>query len=587
MSRPRSTRSRFEQRTMLFHLCAVALLLLLMLRLLDLQWLQYEGLFLQAEQNRINILPVMPTRGKMVDRFGKGLAVNHVSYQVTIIPERIEEMDQTLNFISGLLQWNENQYGYAVKQLKKARADRPVLIAERLSWKQVAPLSARLHRLHGVDVQAGTHRNYPYSRLTSHLVGYLSSANSQDVEHGFLPIEKVGRSGAERIFESQLHGSLGAQYEEVDAFGRRVGVLKQKPSVMGSTIRLSLDIELQEAAAKALGDRAGAVVVMDVHSGEILTLLSQPGIDSNKFILGLNTEQWQSWLKDERRPLLNRATQSSYPPASTFKVFISMAGLHQHLPLVNQRVYCPGYLELGDRKFRCWKKSGHGYMNLHDALVQSCDVYFYELGKKLGIKRMRSEAEQWGFGAQTGIQLRPESKGLAPGSGRKWYLGETVIAAIGQGKVTTTPLQMARFAAAIANGGELLKPRLLAGQPAEVMKQVDVLPEHLNRVRKAMRDVVASRKGTAHASLFQLPWEVAGKTGTAQVVTMPQDMEKKNASPDWHKDHAWFIGFAPYKAPSVAFAIFVEHGGHGGSAAGPIAAAIVRTLATRETLDKS
>ncbi|MFQ5355663.1 MAG: penicillin-binding protein 2 [Mariprofundaceae bacterium] len=586
MDRLRSTRGRFERRTMLFHLCAVALLLLLMIRLLDLQWFQYEGLFLQAEQNRINILPVIPTRGKIVDRFGKGLAINNVSYQVTIIPERVENMAQILSAVSGLLQWDEKHYERAARQLKKARADRPVLIAERLSWEQVAPLSARLHRLHGVDVQAGTHRHYPYARLTSHLIGYLSSANSQDVKHGFLPIEKVGRSGAEKIFESQLHGSLGAQYEEVDAFGRRVGVLKKKPSAMGNKIRLSLDIELQEAAAKALGDRAGAVVVMDVHTGEILTLLSQPGVDSNRFILGLDTEQWQSWLKDERQPLLNRATQSSYPPASTFKVFISMAGLSQHLPLINQRVYCPGYLELGDSKFRCWKKRGHGYMNMHDALVQSCDVYFYALGKQLGIKRMRSEAERWGFGAGTGIALQPESKGLAPGSGRKWYLGETVIAAIGQGKVTATPLQMARFAAAIANGGQLLKPQLLAGQAAELMRQIELQPEHMKRVQQAMRDVVASRKGTAHASLFQLPWEVAGKTGTAQVVAMPQDLEKKRSLKNWHKDHAWFIGFAPYKTPRIAFAIFVEHGGHGGSAAGPVAAAIVQTLAAREASNK-
>jgi penicillin-binding protein 2 len=582
MSSVLNVRGRFERRVLLFQFFGFMLLLLLMLHLIDLQWLQYEGLFLQAEQNRINVLPVLPTRGEIADRFGKGLAVNHVSYRVTIIPERVTNMEHVLSEVSDILHWNDRQYAKVNQKLAHARPDRPVLIAERLSWEEVAPLSARLHRLPGVDVQAGTHRYYPYATLTSHLIGYLSSANTRDIERGFLPIEKVGRSGAESIFEKRLHGQLGAQYEEVDAFGRRVGVLKQKPSTMGKAVRLSIDLELQETAAKALGERAGAVVVMDVQTGEILTLLSQPGIDSNQFILGLDPEQWQAWLHDARRPLLNRATQSAYPPASTFKLLVSMAGLHYHLPIVDQSVYCPGYMELGDSTFRCWKKIGHGHMNLHDAIVQSCDVYFYELGKQLGIKRMRSEAKLWGFGTPTGIDLHPEAKGLAPGFGRTWYQGETVIAAIGQGKVSATPLQMARFAAAIANGGKLLKPQLEAGHPPEVIRQIDISPEHLKRVREAMRDVVASRRGTAHAALAKLPWHVAGKTGTAQVVAMPQDTRKKHVTPDLHKDHAWFIGFAPYENPRIAFAIFVEHGGHGGSAAGPVAAAIVRTLAERE-----
>jgi len=572
-------RGRFERRVVLLYFVAFLFLLLLMLRLADLQLFQYEGLFLQGEHNRINVLPILPTRGEIVDRFGKGLAVNRVSYRATIIPERVPDMGQTLNEVAGILQWKDRQLIRVKKSLVNKRADRPVLIANRLTWGQAAPLSAHLHRLPGVDVQAGTHRYYPHSALTSHLIGYLSSANAQDIEQGFLSIEKVGRSGAEKTFEYRLHGKPGAQYEEIDALGRRVSVLRQTPPVMGNRVSLSLDLDMQEAAALALGDRTGAVVVMDIHTGEVLTLLSQPGFDSNKFILGLEEEQWRAWLEDERRPLLNRATQSVYPPASTFKLLVGIAGLKYHLPLVDHTVFCPGYLTVGKTTFHCWKKTGHGRKNLHDAIVQSCDVYFYNLGKQLGIDRLRSEAVEWGFGRPTGIQLQSEAAGLAPGFGRKWFMGDTIIASIGQGRISATPLQLARFAAAIANGGLLLKPQLEKGKPPEVVQRMEISPEHLNRIRKAMRDVVANHHGTAHATLSHLPWKVAAKTGTAQVIALPQNKKKEHATVDWHKDHAWLIGFAPYEDPRIAFAVLVEHGGHGGSAAGPVAAAIIQAAA--------
>jgi len=575
-------RSRFERRMLLLYAVVFLFLLLLMVRLIDLQWFQYEGLFLQGEHNRINVLPVLPTRGEIVDRAGRGLAVNRVSFRATIIPERVPNMEQTLGEVARILHWDSKQLIRIKKRLHRERADRPILLADRLSWSQAAPLSARLHRLPGVDVQAGTHRYYPHAALTSHLIGYLSSANAQDLAMGFLPIEAVGRSGAEKAFEHRLHGKLGAQYEEVDAFGRRVSVLKQKPPVMGKAVHLSLDLDLQEAAALALGNRTGAVVVMDVHTGEVLTLLSQPGFDSNKFILGLGEQQWRSWLEDARRPLLNRVTQSVYPPASTFKLLVGMAGLKYHLPLIDHGSFCSGYLKVGKSKFHCWKKTGHGRMNLHDAIVQSCDVYFYNLGKQLGIDRLRSNAREWGFGEQTGINLQSEAKGLAPGFGRKWFLGDTIIASIGQGRINVTPLQMARFAAAIANGGLLLKPQIEKGKAPEIVRRIGVTPENLDRVRQAMRDVVSDRHGTAHAALSHLPWSVATKTGTAQVIALPQNKKKNQVSVDWHRDHAWIIGFAPYKDPQIAFAVIVEHGGHGGSAAGPVAAAIIQAAAGKE-----
>jgi len=581
-------RNRFDRRLLFFRVMGVVLLLVLASRLVDLQWLRYEGLFLQAEQNRMNVVPILPTRGEIVDRNGSGLAVNHISWQLTLIPERAEHMDTLLADLQQTLHWGKARVKRILSRIRHARKDRPVLLADKLTWKQAAPIAARLHMLPGVNVRAGTHRFYPYGELTSHLLGYLSLAGPRDVRAGVLPTEKVGRSGVEHLFESLLHGRIGAQDEEVDAHGRRIRVFKRRPPLMGTRLRLSLDIGLQQAAARALGSRTGAVVVLDAQTGAVLALLSQPGFAPNRFITGLEAEQWKAWVDDKQHPLLNRALQAAYPPASTFKLLVGLAGLQHHAPLATGATQCPGYLELADRRLRCWKKKGHGHVGLHKALVQSCDVYFYELGDQLGMKDIRDEAELWGFGQHTGIRLTPEASGVIPGEvwrqggrTRKWFRGETMITAIGQGALNVTPLQLARFAAAIANGGKLLTPHLQADQPPEVARIIEIKPRYLDTIRKAMRGVVTEQHGTAHYPLLGLPWQVAGKTGTAQVIAKAQDDEQVSniAQQNRYKDHAWFMGYAPYKNPRIAFAVFVEHGGHGGSAAAPVAAAIVRAMA--------
>lgn len=585
------TRRRFERRITIFYVAMILLLMGLMGRMVILQWIEHEGFRLQADQNRVNVVPVLPTRGTISDRFGTGLAINHISYRVQIIPERVGDMAHTLSVLRELFDWSEHEQANIEKRLHKARSDRPALLQDKLQWQQVAPLSARLHHLPGVDIVAGTHRHYPHGELTSHLIGYLSLARENDLKSGYHPTEYVGRSGLERVLEAQLHGRPGSQREEVNAHGRRVAVLGKTAPQMGENIRSTLDIRLQQAASKALGERTGAVVVMDIQTGEVLTLLSQPGFDTNHFITGLEYEQWQQWLNDSRKPLLNRTTQAAYPPASTLKVVTGLAGLRHRIPLASGHSQCDGHLELADRNLRCWKRTGHQHVTLHSALVESCDVYFYELGDALGMPRLGDEIRLWGFGEKSDIILSPEARGYVPpheqtmrnGRTRSWYRGETMITAIGQGATTVTPLQMARFAAAIANGGRILKPRLIAGEAPEVVRQVPLDTEHLEQVRLAMRGVVAEAHGTAHAALARAPWQVAGKTGTAQVVAMAQDDEEKQDGPvlDRHKDHAWFMGYAPFDAPQIAMAVFVEHGGHGGSDAAPVAAAIVRELAGR------
>ncbi|MBL1352079.1 MAG: penicillin-binding protein 2 [Zetaproteobacteria bacterium] len=587
-----NVRARFETRITLLQLSLLLLMLILLSRMVYLQWMQHDGLMLQAEQNRLNVVPILPTRGSIQDRFGEGLAVNHVSYQISMMPERVNDMKKTMAQLIGFMHWSPRQIRRIQKRIKKSRKDRPVLLADKLTWQQIAPLSARLHHLSGIDVKAGTHRYYPYKALTSHLIGYLSLARPEDVRRGFLRSEHVGRSGLERIFEQRLHGVLGNQQEEVDAFNRRVAVLNQSPPRMGENIHLSLNIRLQQAAAKAMKGRTGAVVVMDVHTGEILTLLSTPGIDTNHFTLGLEKEEWSSWLNNPQRPLLNRTVQAAYPPGSTWKMVTAFAGLRHHSQLARGHTRCPGYVQLADRKLRCWKRTGHGKVNIHDALQHSCDVYFYELADQLGMPALRQEALAWGFGKKTGVLLPRESRGhlasplqqLSHGRKRTWVRGETMITGIGQGQTTVTPIQMARFAAAIANGGDILKPHLELGKAPEIIRHVKVNPDDLKRVREAMYAVANKPGGTAYYRLRHAAWKIAGKTGTAQVVAMSQDDAHKSKVPseDAHKDHAWFMGYAPYDHPKIAFAIVIEHGGHGGSAAGPVALAMIQELKDEE-----
>ncbi|MDQ7057348.1 MAG: penicillin-binding protein 2 [Ghiorsea sp.] len=582
-------RQRYDQRIYIFMVVLACLILLLLGRMVQLQWIQYTKHFTQSEDNRIHISPVLPTRGIMVDRFGQGLAVNEVSYKITLTPERVEDLPSTLLSLQQLLLWSDKQVQRIKKRIHASRADRAVLLLDQLPWQTVAPLAARLHHFSGVDVVAGTHRYYPHAVQTSHMIGYLSLVRDVDIKKGYLRMEYVGRSGLERIFEKRLHGHLGYRHEEVDAKGRRVSLLKTIAPVTGENIQLSLDVELQNVAAKALGTRTGAVVVMDVHTGEVLTLLSQPGYDSNKFITGLEVVQWKAWLNDAQRPLLNRTTQAAYPPGSTFKMIPSFAGLAQGIKLAKGSTQCPGYIELADRRIRCWKKQGHGHVDLHDALVHSCDVYFYEMGDALGMSRLTQEAKMWGFGERTGINLPPESKGLLPkerpGMGRRnWYRGETMITAIGQGAVTVTPVQMARFAAAIANGGRILQPLLEKNKPVHVVRKLDVKAAYLKIVRQGMRDVVAEVTGTAHRALARAKWTVAGKTGTAQVVMMAADDERTSSDAVHHQDHAWFMGYAPFEKPEIAVAVFVEHGGHGGSSAAPVARAVIDAWAEKQRL---
>jgi len=595
-------RQRFDVRMLLFYAAIPLLLGLLLFQIMRLQWFEHDKYMLQSEQNRLNLVPIVPVRGEITDINGKKLAMNRIAYRVSMIPESIEHLDQTIATLTRMLAWSPAKQARIRKRILHARRpDRPVLLDDKLQWHQVAPLVARLHHLPGLDVTAASYRQYPYAELTSHLIGYLSLARAHDIDAGYLTTEFIGRTGVERSFESVLHGHPGHQREEVDSRGRRVSVLKRTPPTMGKQLQLALDVDIQQAASDALGDRTGAVVVMDVHTGAIIAMLSKPGYNTNRFITGLESEQWQAWLTNPEKPLLNRATQATYPPASTFKLVTGMAGLRRGDRLASSSTTCPGFLQFSDRKLRCWKRTGHGQMTLHSALVQSCDVYFYQLGDQIGMGAISDEAHEWGLGDKTTIDLSTEARGTIPThrpymmaairdshtKRKKWFRGETMITAIGQGALTATPLQIARLAAAIANGGNILKPQLLANQPAEVLHRVSIRQEDLRKIQQAMRGVVTEAHGTARRVLSHALWPVAGKTGTAQVIKMSQHHKKAISQSELlrhNKDHAWFMGYAPYHNPQIAIAVLVEHGGHGGSAAGPVAAAIIAAMARKHPL---
>ncbi|MDQ6961088.1 MAG: penicillin-binding protein 2 [Mariprofundaceae bacterium] len=574
-----STRIGFEHRIALFYMILIVVIGLLALRMVQLQWVQHEQYSLQADDNRLNTIPLLSVRGEISDRNGKPLAINQTSYQLVVIPERVKDKKKLLAELSPWFQWDEKKQLRLLRKVKKDRADRPVILENKLDWEHIAPIAARLHQFPGLDVQVGTHRYYPYGFLVSHLMGYLSKTQKKHLDMGMLASEKIGSTGLERVWESSLHGQLGNQLEEVNARGRRIQVLDSKAPVMGSHVRASIDIELQQTAAAALGERNGAVVMMDVHTGEVLVALSMPSFDNNAFIQGFSHKQWKRWMDDERHPLLNRTTQAVYPPASTFKMLTSFAGLRHAVPLSHSETTCAGYIQLKTRRLRCWNRYGHGHVDMAKALMQSCDVYFYELSKQIGNQKLHDEALMWGFGEKTGIAI-PERKGSVPRV--KMYQGELMIAGIGQGSVTASPLQVARFAAAIANGGKVLRPQLQAGVKPEIIRQVDVSQASLDKVRKAMRTVVSTRGGTAYRVLSDTAVSVAGKTGTAQVVAMSQKSRKaKKNQLNHHKDHAWFMGYAPYENPRIAFAVIVEHGEHGGSTAGPIAKQVINHWAEK------
>ncbi len=575
--------------------------LCLWIRIWYLQVLEWQHLTGLAEDNYVQIVPLPANRGMIQDRNGETLVSIRPVFNLYLIPEDATVLGSSLDKLAQRISLDREKLQ---KKIAETRSFKKVLIKGDISREEVAFIEENSMSFPGIRIWAEPVRNYVFDSLASHTLGYLGEISKARLKSRKDPTYRqgdfIGISGLENVYESFLRGEKGYKEVEVDVSGRELKTLRKLPPKSGSSLVLTLDVKIQEEVEKLMAgaagqDMNGSVVVVKVQTGEVIAIISKPSFDPNKFAVGISSLDWKALVNGDGSPMENKSIHGQYPPGSTYKIVTALAGLEEGVIKPDTSIFCPGYFNLGAGRYRCWKKSGHGFMNLHDALVQSCDVYFYTIGHRLGINTIAKYAKNLGLGRATRLGLGHESKGVIPTTQWKllhkkepWHLGETISASIGQGFNLVTPMQQAILMTAVANGGVLLKPYLVKriegpdGQIQqeffpEIIGQFGVAPDHLEQVQNALRDVVNSAQGTGKESRLK-NIIVSGKTGTAQVVRMESDEElkKQEVVPVKHRDHAWFMAFAPYEQPVIAVAIIVEHGGHGGTTAGPIARKIFK-----------
>jgi penicillin-binding protein 2 len=534
-----------------------------------------------ADNNRLRRFPIRAPRGIVFDREGRPLAENVPSYNLLLEPDASTDLQSSLAFAAGILETEPAQLQRLLVAHRRERPVDPALVAENLTLAQVArfELASLEHPEFEIDVQQV--RLYRHREQTAHVLGYLAEAGPQDLASGaYERGAMIGRRGVESQFEPALRGKDGERVVVVDSRGRAVDEFPPAPPAPGSNLKLAIDLDLQQTAQRLLQDKVGAVVALDPRNGEILAMASAPSFDPNLFARRLRVDDWRRLVDDPLKPLQNRSVQNALSPGSTFKIVMATAGLAEHVVTPDTRFYCPGSAVFYGRRFRCWKPEGHGSVDLRLAIKHSCDVYFYNVGQRLGIERIAKYARLFGFGATTGVDVPGEKAGLVPDAAwsrrvrkQPWYLGETISVAIGQGPLLVTPLQMAVMMAEVANGGHRPTPRLV--EPAGPMHAVEGIPPWVWKpVREGLQMVVDS--GTGYAS--HVPGlSIAGKTGTVQVVAQHVRI-KANQMAFAQRDHAWFVSFAPVENPQLVVAVFIEHGGAGSQAAAPVAKGIYEEL---------
>ncbi len=571
------------------------LALILFARLVYLQIVSHRHYSTLSQENSVKPLPIPPVRGLILDRNGVVLAQNFPVLTLEITPYQVVNMKALLAELATVVTLNERD----LRNFERLRRSRPrfesLAIRTQLSEEEAARFAVNRHRFNGVELRARLQRHYPHGALAVHALGYVGRINEAEAESvdkaAYRGSQHIGKLGIEQSYEDILLGEVGAEKVETNAHGRAVRVLERIGPKAGYNLYLNLDVKLQAVAEQSLGQYKGAVVAIEPKTGAVLAFASTPTYDPNPFVNGIDTESYQALRDDPNKPLINRALYGRYSPGSTIKAFLGLAALEFNQN-PERTVFCPGWYSLpGDtHRFRCWKKDGHGAVNLHDAVVQSCDVYFYQLAVSLGIERMHGFLSGFGFGAKTGVDLNGESSGLLPSPawkkarGLPWYGGETVVTGIGQGPILVTPLQLASAMATLANRGVRLQPRLAHGfidpksrelrvfepQPLEPLALQDA--EHLEATLRNLTDVVHGAGGTARGIGWNAPYKIAGKTGTAQVKGIGQhEVYVEGAMPLHLRDHALFVSFAPVDDPQIAVAVIAENGGHGSSTAAPIA----------------
>lgn len=591
----------FKERAILSSIFVAGCFILLLVRLFDLQITNATHYQTLSDDNRVRVLPIAPTRGLILDRNGEILADNTPNYQLVITPLQVKNMSELIESLSAYINIQDHELDRFYKTIKRQQSFQQAPLKLKLTDEEVAKFAVNQHHFPGVEITAHSTRFYPQKNTFAHALGYVGRINEKELSaldsQNYQGTSHVGKLGIEKRYEKELHGMVGHKHVEINAQGRALRVLKTQPSIPGSDVQLSLVARLQEVAQDALGDESGAIVAIDPNNGDVLTFVSRPNYDPNAFVNGIGQLAYSALRDDKNRPLFNRALIGQYPPGSTVKPIVALAGLEYNITWPEKTMYAGPYFQLPgkERRYRDWKKGGHGVVNMYSAIAQSCDVYFYHLGEDLGIDRMHEFLTQFSLGERTHLDTVGEVKGLMPSRqwkraarGQPWYPGETIITSIGQGYMLTTPLQLAVMTAYIANHGKMYKPRFVKAMRKmgaldfEKMQAVEMSPVKVKQegywlaIEQAMVDVVHAPNGTARRIGADASYKIAGKTGTAQVFGIAQDGEyDAETTPKHLRDHALFIAYAPVEDPQIAVAVVVENGGSGSSAAAPVARKIL------------
>ena len=588
-------------------------------RLFSLQVSENKKYLTLSDKNRIREWKLPPTRGDIVDYFGNVIAGNLKVYQLHIIPEQVENFNYLISRLKTLLNLNDKKIDKIVKLKNKLKPWESIIVSENLSWSDFLKINNFLYDLVGVKPVMTISRNYPFSDVYTHILGYVSQPNEEEilaneiVQERFVPGMKIGKLGLEKTLENYLIGTNAIQRYEVNAYGKRINQLEHQKGKQGLRIRLTVDTEIQKACGKLLNDRAGSISVMDIYTGDIIAMYSSPSYDPNKFLFGISNDDWALIRNNPLKPLINKTLSGLYSPGSTIKPIVALSALENKIVSPNFKVKCTGKMELYGQTFHCWKEKGHGFMSLKNAMKQSCDTYFYEVARLLGVDRLNVTAEKFGLGKKVlGDYYDYEKSGLFPNTkwkknnlGKGWVLGETLITGIGQGYTQTTPLQLCLMTAQIANGGYSIKPRIVVNnnpmslEEAKSKLQKETLhgqekklfKDHKNIkiVQEAMFSSTNELYGTSYKSRIDNPkYQFAGKTGTAQVkrISMRErELDLKiEQIPYKDRDHALFVAYGPYVNPRYALSIIVEHGGSGSRTAAPIAKELFKLIIDRDKL---
>lgn len=591
--------SHISKRAFLIGAGQLAVLGILSGRLAWLQLAEGERFKTLSDRNRISQKLIAPIRGLVFDRNGMILAANEQDFRIHIIPEEAGDLEKVIRHLGGLVELRPNEVENTLKRASKQASFLPVELRGNLDWDEVSMLEMNLPDLPGVAVYEGQRRVYPQKDSTAHILGYVGAVNEKELANSrslarvlSLPDIRIGKTGLEHSFEGALRGQAGQQDVEVNVSGRVVRELSRDDGAAGANLVLTIDQRLQDRLQKRLDqERSAAAVVMDVHSGAVYAMASGPAFDPNLFVRGISTKDWNELLENIGKPLNNKAISGQYPPASTFKMIVALAALEAGVVTKNTSVYCPGHYDVNQHRIYCWKRAGHGDVDLAKSLIESCDVYYYELARELGIEAIAKKAREFGLGEGYDFELPGERDGLIPDKawkkkvvGDKWRPGDTINASIGQGHVLATPLQLAVMTSRMVNGGRAVKPWMVAGingrsviPNASTFTRMKTNPSHIALVKRAMDRVVNDEDGTANKSRLQAQdWKMGGKTGTAQTRRITKE-ERQSGVLDqkdlvWkRRDHALFVGYAPIDNPRYAVSVIVEHGDSGSGTAAPLA----------------